>query len=90
MSAIQNDWRYQGAALLKGQSFVWKPYGAYREGWDHDHCAGCMATFSNAPGVDSLHEGWAVTSDYPKGADYEWLCADCFELLKESLSLTPR
>ncbi|GLS00841.1 hypothetical protein GCM10007859_08500 [Brevundimonas denitrificans] len=91
MTAIEDDWRYQSAAHLRGQAFVFKPYTRYREGWDHDHCAGCGDTFAEAAvSSGALHTGWAVTSDYDKGADYEWMCADCFSLLKDALALTPR
>ena len=37
-------------------------------------------------GVDIIHEGYAVTSDYERGAEYEWVCPDCFELAKDEMN----
>ncbi|MDP1777186.1 MAG: hypothetical protein Q8K90_01060 [Brevundimonas sp.] len=91
MTAIEDDWRYQSAAHLRGQAFVFKPCTQYREGWDHDHCAGCGDRLAEAAvSPEALHAGWAITADYIKGADYEWVCADCFTLLKDALAWTPR
>jgi hypothetical protein len=78
------DWRadiLQILPYLRGQSFVRKPYTEYRPGWDHDHCAVCAVTFAefDVEGEDVLHEGYAITATYEKGADYEWVCAECFE-----------
>lgn len=37
--------------FLRGQSFALKAYGAYRPGWEHDHCAVCSVKFTE-PGVE--------------------------------------
>jgi len=37
-------------------------------------------------GEGIIHEGYAVTADYPHGADYEWICPDCFELGKDQMN----
>ena len=31
------------------------------------------------------HEGFAVTAEYELGADYEWICAGCFDFAKEAM-----
>jgi hypothetical protein len=91
MTAIEDDWRYQSARDLRGQSFVFKPYTQYREGWDHDHCSACGDTLAHASVLpDALHAGWAVTADHVRGADYVWVCQECFALLKDVLEWTPR
>ena len=82
------DWRLRGQEQhLQGVSLRWKPYRIYSESWEHDHCAFCWAKFvdhdyARAWGwvweEDWLTEGYATTSDYAHGADYEWICAGCF------------
>lgn len=84
------QWRYDSAEFLRGRSFERKPYRLYREGWDHDHCAGCTAKLMVEPGPDILTEGWAVDATYSHGAEYEWVCPDCYDLLKDALDWTPR
>jgi hypothetical protein len=86
---MADDWRVQQLETiqyLRGQSFVRKAYTAYRPDWDHDHCAVCWTKIAE-PRVeaDALHEGYAVTADYENGADYEWVCADCFEFGKAEM-----
>ena len=61
---------------------MWVPLN---EDWDHSHCAGCMTKFSLYDDGESLREGYAVTADYKLGEDYEWVCPDCFEALKDNL-----
>ena len=67
---------------LRGAAFVRKPYRAHREGWDHDHCAGCWVTFAEpGSGVEgAISDGFATTSAYVHGAEYEWICPSCFGL----------
>ncbi|MDX6514525.1 MAG: hypothetical protein QOH73_191 [Gaiellaceae bacterium] len=88
------DWRlttqeeYLGAA-----SFVRKPYSAWTETWDHDHCEFCWAKFMEAgsPAVEphpphdsALTEGYAAIGTGPKGEnDYHWVCETCFEDFRE-------
>jgi hypothetical protein len=46
-----------------------------------DHCAACWATLTE-PGIEGenfLHEGYATTAEYVRGAEYEWVCVPCFE-----------
>ena len=85
----QTDWRLTDQeSYLRGVRFQRKPYRVYRESWEHDHCAFCWAKFVDPEHSDahrrlaeqegSVTEGYATTSDYPRGADYVWVCADCF------------
>jgi hypothetical protein len=76
------DWRIDNVKRLRGQSFRWKNYYAWSEGWDHDHCAACWAKFM-ADREDSLSRGYAVSEEYKLGLDYEWICADCFRDLAD-------
>jgi len=80
---VSKDWRLEHLEqqdYLRGVTFVRKVYRAYRPGWDHDHCAGCWRKLVE-PGVaasDAIHEGYATTAAYDHGADYDWICPDCF------------
>jgi hypothetical protein len=65
--------------------FQRKLYHAYRPDWQHDHCVGCWATLAEYEGAGYLKEGFAVTADYPKGENYEWVCPNCFEALKSQM-----
>lgn len=81
---MEDDWReklLETLEFLRGQSFIWKPYKAYRPGWEHDHCAACAATLVEAgvDGEDVIHEGYATTASYKLGEDYEWVCNECFQ-----------
>jgi hypothetical protein len=69
---------------LTGARFRWKKY----YGSDHDHCGACWETFSLHNGGDYLKDGYAVTADYKLGEDYEWVCAHCFNDLKDDLGWT--
>lgn len=87
---MAKDWRLEQLETqpeLRGIAFVRKPYRAYREGWDHDHCAGCWAKLAEmgSPDGDVLNEGYATTAEYVHGADYEWVCAVCFEAFAEEM-----
>jgi hypothetical protein len=85
------DWRLTGQeGYLKGALVVRKPYLAYSDTWNHDHCSFCWATFAEPDEVDAfrgdpadprevLTEGYATTSDHPRGADYYWICPRCFD-----------
>ena len=82
---IEDDWRFQNASGLKDQKFKWKKYTKWSEKWDHDHCSGCWATFSEIAAPDHLYEGYASLEGKRK-ADYYWVCRDCFDFLKEKLN----
>jgi hypothetical protein len=95
------DWRLTNQeAYLKGATLVRKPYRAYSETWDHDHCVFCWATFIDPTGSDVspkyvdehpdvLTEGYATTADHPRGADYYWICSDCFDDFAQPLAGAP-
>ena len=85
---MSEDWRLDFAERLRGASFRWKKYYQWSETWTHDHCSACWATFSLADEGDSLKEGYAVTPEYEKGQDYAWVCANCFNELKDNLGWT--
>jgi hypothetical protein len=77
--ADADDWRLTGQAkYLQGAALTWKAYHAPRETWDHDHCSFCWATFSDKePGA--LTAGYATMAEHEHGADYHWVCKQCFE-----------
>lgn len=93
MFRMADDWRLDNLKMwpeLRGLSWVRKPYSAYRPDWDHDHCAACNKTLAEL-GVEGeylVHEGYATTSDYEKGADYEWVCSDCFRDIQAEMRWT--
>jgi len=88
---MTEDWRSKNletVPYLRGQTFVRKAYTAPRPDWDHDHCAVCWVKLME-PKVSSddiIHEGYAVTAEYQRGADYVWICPDCFEAGKGQMN----
>ena len=76
-----------GNAALPAWTELYSKAVAYRPDWEHDHCAICSATLmEKCAGVeDTLHEGFAITAKYEHGADYEWVCVDCFEASKDAM-----
>jgi len=38
-----------------------------------------------AEGKGIVHEGFATTSNYEHGEDYEWVCAECFSASKSAM-----
>jgi hypothetical protein len=77
------QWRLDFAKDLEGITLQYQKYRRWSASWDHDHCAACWVTFSEAHGPDIQHEGYATCEDYKHGARYDWLCSDCFDDLKE-------
>jgi hypothetical protein len=89
------DWRLrhlETQPYLRGANFIRKPYRAHRPGWEHDHCVACWATliepstiagWSIEEAADVVHEGYATTADFVRGAEYDWICVPCFELFCE-------
>ncbi len=66
------DWRLTNQAdYLTGVTLYKKRWVSLRQGWDHDHCEFCWATFSDTGDPDHLHEGYA-TADH-----YHWVCPAC-------------
>jgi hypothetical protein len=83
------DWRLENLQrhpLLKGARLQCMAYRA-RPDWDHDHCAGCFAKFADeASGSEPiLREGYTTGADYPRGAQYEWVCLECFAAFREAM-----
>lgn len=88
---MNKDWRLEHLETqpyLRGVAFVRKQYRAPRPGWDHDHCVACWATLAepNIEGADIVHEGFATTSDYFHGAEYDWVCLPCFNLFRVDMA----
>jgi hypothetical protein len=79
------QWRADNAKRLHGLRLELRPYEAWSQDWDHDHCAACWAKFAEVGEPDSQTEGYATCSDYPKGAGYEWVCQQCFSDLRTEL-----
>ena len=79
------DWRVENAESLRGARLQRLKYRAWSEQWDHDHCAACMAKFAEFEAPDVQHEGYATCSDFVRGAEYEWICLECFAELKDEM-----
>ena len=79
------DWRIDNAEHLRGLHLRRKEYRRWSDTWDHDHCAGCWAKFAEFDGPDIHREGYATCADYQRGADYEWICIQCFSELKSEM-----
>lgn len=90
------DWRAEQLLekdYLVGVRFQWRRHSAYREGWDHDHCVGCWATFSEHEGAEPgeepiLREGFTTFADFENGAEYWWICPDCWTTFKDAMKWT--
>lgn len=82
------QWRIDNARHLRGVRLQFRSYTRWSESWDHDHCAACWATFAEFEGPDIQHEGYATCDDYPKGAQYDWVCPTCFADLKDEMQWT--
>jgi hypothetical protein len=89
---MEKDWRLAQLETqpdLRGANFVRKPYTRYREGWEHDHCAACWGKLAEPENIpDALHEGYATSSDYARGENYEWICVPCFEAFASDMGWT--
>ena len=82
------DERCEPIQRLKGLT-LWRSTWVRPSGhWDHDHCAGCWATFSDRDAADVLRAGYTTGPDYSKGARYEWVCDRCFAELKDEMNWT--
>jgi hypothetical protein len=88
---MEKDWRLanlEGQLYLRGVTFVRKPYKDFRPGWNHDHCVACWVTLAEPKieGRDILHEGYATTAEFVRGADYDWVCPECFNLFRDYMA----
>ncbi|MGK9165810.1 hypothetical protein KXR53_05905 [Inquilinus limosus] len=86
--SAEHQWRADFAKHLKGARLQYRRYERWSETWDHDHCAGCWAKFMEAGGPDIQDEGYTTCDDYEEGAGYEWVCRECFDILKEHMQWT--
>ena len=86
-AAPHKQWRIDNVDMhrVRGLRLQFRRYVRWSEEWDHDHCVGCWATFSEYDAPNYQHEGYATTDDYPKGAMYEWVCQTCFNDLKDDV-----
>jgi hypothetical protein len=69
---------------LRGVAWARRPYRQWTKAWDHDHCEVCDASFSeDHPG--DLRDGWTTTAGYEMGAEYCWVCSDCFDRCRDEM-----
>ena len=63
MSSAEEWIEYKLSQLkrLDGLLFQLRKYEAPTKEWDHDHCVGCWAKFSEVDRPDFLHEGYFTT-----------------------------
>lgn len=79
----EKDWRAETAEFIRGERLRRKKYKAPSKRWDHDHCAACWAKFADFDGPEILHEGYTTIAESKWGADYHWVCPQCFSDLRE-------
>jgi len=80
---LKKDWRAETSEFIRGERLCRKKYRAPSKEWDHDHCAACWAKFADFDGPGILHEGYATIAESKWGADYHWVCPQCFNDLHE-------
>ena len=85
MAQEGNEWKIDVGKRLKGQPLRFKTYSYLGPMGDHAHCTTCWAKLAEYDGPDILHEGYATTDSYSLGADYDWVCTECFDELKDDL-----
>jgi len=86
-----DDWRLTDQEKhLHGAALAWKTYHAKSATWEHDHCAFCWAKFMDPAFSDAhqrfieehpdvLSKGYTTTAEHEHGANYHWICKQCFE-----------
>ena len=91
MGTEDTDWRLAGQeSFLQGAHLTRKPYRAWSDTREHDHCTFCWAKFMDpnfseghrqhiAEHPDVLTEGYTTTASHKRGADYYWICPACFD-----------
>ena len=85
---MTKDWRLERLEeqeFLHGIRLRHALYRQYSPCWDHDHCAGCWAKFSEHEDErePTLSEGYTTCSDFEHGSEYWWVCPECFLLFKD-------
>ena len=63
MSSAEKWHEYKLSELkrLEGLVFTLRAYQALTEEWDHDHCVGCGAKFSEVDRLDAQREGYMTS-----------------------------
>ncbi len=85
-----DQWRIDNARHLSGLTLHRRLYSWRSEAWGPDHCAACWVRFTeNGDETESVHAGYTTGSDYPQGADHEWVCLTCFADLADELGWKP-
>jgi hypothetical protein len=87
-ASTDKQWRIDNAKRLTGLRLHRRPYRAWSDTWDHDHCAACWRKFAETDGPDIEREGYATGADYPRGEGYEWVCKKCFSDLMVEMQWT--
>ena len=82
------DWRIDLVESLRSQRLVWSEYRQPSPEWDHDHCLGCGATFSELDSPEYLQHGYTTGAEYSHGKEYEWICSQCFADLAQFMDWT--
>ena len=70
------DWRIDNAKWTRGALLRFQKYTPPKPDWDHDHCAGCWAKFTQSGAPNIQTEGYVTE-------DNRWICAECFRDLHE-------
>ena len=55
------EYKFTQLGRLRSLTFRLRRYEAPTPDWDHDHCYGCLAKFSEFDGDDIQHEGYFTT-----------------------------
>ncbi|HEY5047273.1 MAG TPA: hypothetical protein VII49_04550 [Rhizomicrobium sp.] len=84
------DWRIDNAESIRGLALRGRKYAKWSETWDHDHCAGCFAKFTEGDTLDSLHEGYVTGPEHHEREGYDWVCRTCFDDLKSEMGWSVR
>jgi hypothetical protein len=86
-----DDWRLTGQEdYLAGADWIRKRYRVFSDTWEHDHCEFCWTKFMDpefslehrkyvAENSEVLTEGYTTTADHSQGAEFYWVCPQCFD-----------
>jgi hypothetical protein len=69
---------------MQNANLRWRRYRRWTAAWAHGACEFCRTEFSADGEPGTLHSGYSVVGAGPAGQDdYSWICAVCFEDLRE-------
>jgi len=90
MAVKDDDWRIDllnTCKDLKGARLRCKTWRAPRADWNHDHCSVCSAKIRDKADLaqGEYLEGYATCEGFKRGADYEWVCVECFRDFKDCM-----